>query len=94
MLLRRERLYSSQLAILRAQLEREGQSGLEGEKPGRKPLKDAKERCIERLEGDKAKLAPGGVRNTERDRHTRRSIGAGSSPWFGLVATAMSSRRS
>jgi transposase-like protein len=55
-LLRRERLYSSQLAIWRAQLEREGQSGLEGKKPGRKPLKDFKERRIEQLETDKAKL--------------------------------------
>jgi transposase len=55
-LLRSERLYSSQLAIWRAQLERDGQSGLEGKKPGRKPLKDAKERRIEQLESDKAKL--------------------------------------
>src|SRR5262245_24739440 len=55
-LLRRERLYSSQLAIWRAQLEREGRRGLEGKKPGRKPLKDAKERRIEQLETEKAKL--------------------------------------
>ena len=55
-LLRRERLYGSQLAIWRAQLEREGQSGLEGKQPGRKPLKDAKERRIEQLETEKAKL--------------------------------------
>jgi transposase-like protein len=55
-LLRRERLYSSQLAIWRAQLEQEGQSGLEAKKPGRKPLKDAKDRRIEQLEGDKSKL--------------------------------------
>jgi transposase len=55
-LLRRERLYSSQLSIWRAQLEREGQSGLEGKTPGRKLLKDAKERRIEQLETEKAKL--------------------------------------
>jgi len=41
-LLRRERLYSSQLATWRTQLEQEGQSALEAKKPGRKPLKDAK----------------------------------------------------
>ena len=55
-LLRRERLYSSQLATWRAQLEQEGQSGLEAKRPGRKPLKDAKDRRIEELEHDKSKL--------------------------------------
>ena len=55
-LLRRERLYSSQLAIWRAQLEREGHSGLEAKKPGRKPLKDGKDRRIEQLESEKSKL--------------------------------------
>jgi transposase-like protein len=55
-LLRRERLYGSQLATWRAQLERDGQSGLEGKKPGRKPLKDAKDRRIEQLEIEKAKI--------------------------------------
>ena len=55
-LLGRERLYGSQLAIWRAQLERDGQSGLEGKRPGRKPLKDAKDRRIEQLQGEKVKL--------------------------------------
>lgn len=55
-LLRRERLYSSQLAIWRIQLEHEGQSGLESKKPGRKPLRDAKDRRIEQLQGEKVKL--------------------------------------
>lgn len=55
-LLRRERLYSSQLATWRVQLEHEGQSGLESKKPGRKPLKDAKDRRIEQLQGEKVKL--------------------------------------
>jgi transposase len=55
-LLRRERLYSSQLATWRAQLEHEGQSGLEAKKTGRKPLKDAKDRRIEELERTKGKL--------------------------------------
>jgi transposase len=41
-LLRRERLYSSQLAIWRAQLEHEGHCGQEAKKPGREPLKDAR----------------------------------------------------
>jgi transposase len=55
-LLRRERLYSSQLATWRAQFEQEGQSGLEARTPGRKPLKDGKDRRIERLESEKSKL--------------------------------------
>jgi transposase-like protein len=55
-LLRREHLYSSQLATWRAQLEQQGQLGLEAKKPGRKPLKDAKDRRIEELERDKSKL--------------------------------------
>jgi transposase len=55
-LLRRERLYSSQLATWRAQLEHEGQSGLEAKKPGRRPLKDARDRRIEELERAKIKL--------------------------------------
>jgi transposase-like protein len=55
-LLRRERLYSSQLASWRAQLEQGGQSALEAKRPGRKPLKDAKDRRIEELERTKSKL--------------------------------------
>ena len=55
-LLRRERLYSSQLATWRAQLQCEGEAGLQPKQPGRKPLKDAKARRIEPLEAEKAKL--------------------------------------
>jgi transposase len=55
-LLRRERLYSSQLGIWRAQFEREGEFGLASKTAGRKPLKDAKERRIGELEREKAKL--------------------------------------
>lgn len=55
-LLRRERLYSSQLAAWRAVFEAEGNTGLEGKRPGRKPAKDAKDRRIEHLENEKAKL--------------------------------------
>jgi len=55
-LLRRERLYSSQLVTWRMQLEREGKAGLALKKPGRKALKDAKDRRIEALERDKAIL--------------------------------------
>ena len=47
-LLRRERLYSSQLAAWRVQLEREGEAGLAPRKPGRKALKDAKDRRASR----------------------------------------------
>jgi hypothetical protein len=45
--------YSSQLAVWRVQLEREGDAGLVPKKPGRKALKDAKDRRIEGLERDK-----------------------------------------
>jgi transposase len=55
-LLRRERLYGSQLATWRAQLAQDAQSGLEAKKSGRKPLKDAKDWRIEQLENDKSKL--------------------------------------
>jgi hypothetical protein len=55
-LLRRERLYSSQLATWRTQLEQQGECGLQAKKPGRKLLKDAKDRRIEQLESDKSKL--------------------------------------
>lgn len=55
-LLRRERLYSSQLAAWRATFEAEGTVGLEGKRPGRKPSKDAKDRRIEQLENEKTKL--------------------------------------
>jgi transposase len=55
-LLRRERLYSSQLATWRAQRKHEGEAGLEPKPPGRKPLKDAKDRRIDQLEAEKAKL--------------------------------------
>lgn len=55
-LLRREGIYSSHLTHWRAQLEREGVAGLEPKKPGRKPLRDEKDRRIERLERERTKL--------------------------------------
>jgi transposase len=55
-LLRREGIYSSLLTNWRAQLRREGETGFATKKPGPKPLKDAKDRQIEKLEKDKAKL--------------------------------------
>lgn len=55
-LLRRERIYSSQLSDWRAQLERVGIAGLAAKTPGRKATKDAKDRRIEQLEADRAKL--------------------------------------
>jgi transposase-like protein len=54
--LRRERLYSSQLATWRRQLEREGEAGLEAKPLGRPALRDAKDRRIEALEREKAQL--------------------------------------
>ena len=55
-LLRREGIYSSHLTNWRAQLKQKGVEGLEPQKPGRKPTKDAKDRLIEKLEKEKAKL--------------------------------------
>ena len=55
-ILRREGLYSSQLADWRAHREQEGRPGLEPKQPGRKPNKDSKDRRIEELEKRNAKL--------------------------------------
>jgi transposase len=55
-LLRREGIYSSHLTNWRAQLRREGPGGLSAKRPGPKPTKDEKDRRIEKLEKEKAKL--------------------------------------
>lgn len=55
-LLRREGIYHSHLAQWRAAREAEGLAGLAPKKSGRKPSKDDKDRAIERLEREKAKL--------------------------------------
>ena len=55
-LLRREGIYSSQLSTWRAQREQEGLSGLEGKRPGPKPMKDAKDREIEKRDRRIAQL--------------------------------------
>ena len=55
-LLRKEGIYSSHLTNWRAQLHREGAAGLTPKRPGPKPSKDEKDRRIEKLEKEKAKL--------------------------------------
>ena len=55
-LLRQEGLYSSHLTQWRNQLESQGIEGLEPKKAGRKPIKDAKDREIEKLKRKTAKL--------------------------------------
>ena len=55
-LLRREGIYSSHLNNWRAQLRREGTAGLSPKRRGPKPAKDEKDRRIEKLEKEKAKL--------------------------------------
>lgn len=55
-LLRREGIYSSHLTNWRAQLKSQGTRGLEPQKPGRKPTKDAKDRVIEQQQKQIAKL--------------------------------------
>ena len=55
-LLRREGIYSSHLSNWRAAREREGLAGLQDKRPGPKPAKDAKDRQIEQLEKQNAKL--------------------------------------
>lgn len=55
-LMHREGIYSSHLTNWRAQLEREGHAGLSAKRPGPKPSKDDKDRIIERLNKQNAKL--------------------------------------
>jgi transposase len=55
-LLRREGLYSSHLHMWRRQRSEQGRAGLEPRQPGRKPTRDSKDRLIEKLQRDKAKL--------------------------------------
>ena len=47
-LMRREGIYSSQLSKWRARRAQEGATGLANQRPGRKPVKDAKDRLIEK----------------------------------------------
>jgi transposase-like protein len=55
-LLRREKIYSSQLQHWRQQLAARGACGLQNAPAGRLLLKDAKDRQIEMLQREKAKL--------------------------------------
>jgi transposase len=55
-LLRREGIYHSHLVQWRAAREAQGLAGLEPKKVGRKQLKDDKDRAIEKLEREKARL--------------------------------------
>lgn len=55
-LLRREGLYSQQLAAWREQLERAGVEGLAPQKTGKKPRLDEKDKRIAKLEREKVKL--------------------------------------
>jgi transposase len=55
-LLRREGIYSSLLSAWRAQLALHGSESLAGQKPGRKPTLDAKDRRIAELEKRAARL--------------------------------------
>jgi transposase-like protein len=55
-LLRREKIYSSQLKTWRMQLAASGHEGLENAKPGRKALKDDKDIKIQHLERENARL--------------------------------------
>lgn len=55
-LLRREGIYASQLTSWRAQREQNGLAGLAGSRPGPKPSKDSKDRLIEKLERENARL--------------------------------------
>lgn len=55
-LLRREGIYSSHLSSWRSQRDRLGIPGLDGQRRGPKPKKDDKDKAIDRLEREKAKL--------------------------------------
>lgn len=55
-LLRREGIYRSQLQTWHGQLEAQGEAGLANAPAGRKPVNGAKDRQIEALQREKAKL--------------------------------------
>lgn len=55
-LLRRENIYSTQLQTWRKQLAAAGEPGLENATAGRKPSKDSKDKTIDALQREKAKL--------------------------------------
>ena len=55
-LLRREGLYSSHLSMWRQQLRMHGENGLDAKKAGRKPVRDERDKKLEQLEREKAKL--------------------------------------
>jgi transposase len=55
-LLRREGIYSSHLTTWRKQLRSGGETALQAKTPGRKPTRDDRDRVIEKLEREKAKL--------------------------------------
>ena len=55
-LLRHEGIYSSQLGDWRKALRMHGEAGLSVKTPGRKPVRDERERRSEQLEREKAKL--------------------------------------
>ena len=55
-LLRREKVYSAQLTRWRNQLASAGETGLENSPAGRKPSKDSKDKAIDALQREKAKL--------------------------------------
>lgn len=65
-LLRREGIYSSHLTAWRAQMHREGVSGLAPKKPGPPPARDDKDRIIEKLLREKARL--------EKENRIQRSL--------------------
>lgn len=55
-LLRREKVYSAQLTRWRNQLASASEAGLENSPAGRKPSKDSKDKAIDALQREKAKL--------------------------------------
>ena len=55
-LLRREGIYSSHLTDWRKQLRTHGEAGLAAKTPGRKVARDERDRQLEKLEREKAKL--------------------------------------
>jgi transposase-like protein len=55
-LLRKEGIYSSHLSDWRRLLRAHGEAGLDAKAPGRKPVRDDRDRAYEKLEREKAKL--------------------------------------
>ena len=71
-LLRREGIYSSHLSLWRAQRDRLGVAGLDGQRRGPTPKRNDKNKLIERLEREKVRIPPHSITRSARIRSSFR----------------------